>query len=1082
MKKLYLYLTLIGLLFASHAWAQNNVTGTVIDDTGLPLPGATVIVEGTNRGVATDFDGNFTIQADPGDVLIVSYVGYTDERILLGNQDNYSITLSPGNELEEVVVTSLGIQREKQALGYAISEVDEAAIEQRAEGDIGRVLSGKASGVQITNQSGISGSGTSIIIRGFNTFSQGNQPLFIVDGVPFSSETNEQDDFQDGNNGSSRFLDIDPNNIESVNVLKGLAAATLYGTQGRNGVILITTKSGNAQGGAKKNEITVNSSVFFNEIASLPDYQNQYGNGFDQSFGWFFSNWGPSFDEEGVAGWGNQSSINGTLSGQAGFLRHPFATASSATGIPQAFPEYADAVYEWKPYNNVEAFFNTGVIVNNSFNIKGATDDGNVSYNLNVGHLDDEGFTPGNTLRRTSISLGGRAILSNKFTFNGTLNYSNTTFKSPPVAAGFGSNVASTATASIYANIFYTPRSIDLINIPYQNPITGESVYYRQNNSIQHPLWTVHNTGTSQDTHRVFGGGTLAFEMNDNLNLAYTFGLDTYNESNVNYANKGGKTGSVANRSGRYQTWNNVKLLHDHNIRLSGDYEVNEDIGVTFVVGTTARRDVYNRNGISSTGQQVFNVLRHFNFAANDEIERFVEQNILGVYAQTEWDYQRLVYLTLAARKDWVSNLSTENNSIIYPSASVSFIPTKLWEGLQSENINYIKVRAGYGTSANFPGTQSIDDLDTYPIASILSFDTQDFQDSNGNDVITNTSGSQLGNSNLKPERVDEVELGLEGSFFNHRVSLDLSLYQRNTLDLIVEQPLDPSTGYTETQTNIGKIENKGIEIDLTTDIFRDQADFNWNLGFNFSSNEAIVVDLGQDTERVPFAGFTNGTGNAAAVGESLGAIWGTSIARDDQNRFLVNAAGSYVEDTALSIIGDANPNWLLNISNSLKYKDFNFNFLFNWTQGGDILSWTTATLLGRGLTTDTLDRENSFILPGVDSNGNPNSRQINNSTFYFSNVLYGPDELRIYDATVIRLQEISLGYSLPKSLLDNTPFGSVSLTAAGYNLWFYTPNIPEGTNFDPNIAGVGVGNGRGFDFLNGPSSKRYGLSLKLTF
>lgn len=446
----------------------------------------------------------------------------------------------------------LGLKREKQALGYAISEVDEAAIEQRAEGDIGRVLSGKASGVQITNQSGILGSGTSIIIRGFNTFSQGNQPLFIVDGVPFSSETNSQDNFVDGNNGSSRFLDIDPNNIENVNVLKGLAAATLYGTQGRNGVILITTKSGSAQGGAKKNEITINSSIFFNEIASLPDYQDQYGNGFDQSFGWFFSNWGPSFDEEGVAGWGNQSSINGTLSGQPGFLSHPFATASSATGIPQAFPGFADSVYEWRPYNNVEAFFDTGVIINNSINIKGASDDGNVSYNLNVGHLDDEGFTPGNNLRRTSISLGGRAILSNRFTFNGTLNYSNTFFKSPPVAAGQGSNVAGTATASIYANIFYTPRSIDLLNIPFQNPVTGESVYYRQNNSIQHPLWTVHNTGTTQDTHRVFGGGTLAFEINGNLNLAYTFGLDTYNESNVNFANKGGKTGSVANRSGRY--------------------------------------------------------------------------------------------------------------------------------------------------------------------------------------------------------------------------------------------------------------------------------------------------------------------------------------------------------------------------------------------------------------------------------------------------------------------------------------------------------------------------------------------------
>ncbi len=686
MKKTYFLWSLLGLLTLHMGWAQQKtISGTVLDEESTPLPGATVLIDGTSQGVATDFDGNFSIDTSEGDTLLITYIGYADQRISVGSEDSYIVNLSPDNELEEVIVTSLGIKREKQALGYAISEVDEESIEQRAEGDIGRVLAGKSSGVQITNQSGVSGSGTSIIIRGFNTFSQGNHPLFIVDGVPFSSETNSQDNFQDGNNGSSRFLDIDPNNIENVNVLKGLAAATLYGTQGRNGVILITTKSGSTQGGTKKNEITVNSSIFFNDIASLPDYQNQYGNGFDQYFGWFFSNWGPSFNEDGVAGWGNQNSINGTTSGQAGFLRHPFATASSATGIPQAFPEFANAVYEWKPYNNVEAFFNTGIIVNNSLNIKGTSSDGDVSYNLNVGHLDDEGFTPGNTLRRTTISLGGRAILSNKFTFNGSLNYSNT-FLNPPVASTQGSNVGG-ENASIYANVFYTPRSIDLMYIPFQNPVTGESVYYRQNNSIQHPLWTVNNTGTSQDTHRVFGGGTLAYEINDNLNLAYTFGLDIYNENNVNFANKGGKTGSVANRSGRYLTWNNVKLLHDHNLRLSGDFKVNEDIGVTFVAGATSRRDTYDRNGIESTGQQVFNVLRHFNFANNNEIQRYVEQNILGLYAQTEWDWQRLVYLTLAARKDWVSNLAKENASIIYPSASVSFIPTKLWDRLKNEKI-----------------------------------------------------------------------------------------------------------------------------------------------------------------------------------------------------------------------------------------------------------------------------------------------------------------------------------------------------------------------------------------------------------
>ena len=328
---------------------------------------------------------------------------------------------------------------------------------------------------------------------------------------------------------------------------------------------------------------------------------------------------------------------------------------------------------------------------------------------------------------------------------------------------------------------------------------------------------------------------------------------------------------------------------------------------------------------------------------------------------------------------------------------------------------------------------------------------------------------------------MDELELGLEGRFFDYRLRMDLSVYNRSTLDLIVTQPLDPSTGYTNTATNIGKIENKGVELDLQGEILRSQEGLNWNMGINWSTNDSTVIDVG-DTDRVVFAGFTNSVGNAATPGESLGAIYGSSIARDSNGDFLVNASGSYVEDTSLSIIGDANQDWLLNISNSFNYKNVSLNFLFNWNQGGDIYSTTVATLLGRGLTTDTLDRENSFILPGVDSSGNANTKQINNSTFYFSNVLYGPDELRVYDATVLRLQELSLSYSFSDKILDKTPFGDITLTASGYNLWFNAPNVPEGTNFDPNIAGVGVGNGRGFDFLNGPSSRRYGMSLKLTF
>ncbi len=1076
MKSLF-KLMMVSLLTLQVAVAQKTVTGVVSDDQGMPLPGATVLEQGTTNGVSTDFDGNFSIDVAEGGVLEISFVGYETAVVTVGQDDVINVSLAQGNQLEEVIVTSLGIKREKQALGYAVSEVESDALEQRGEGDIGRILTGKASGVQITNASGISGSGTSIVIRGFNTFSQGNQPLFIVDGVPFSSETNAQGGFVDGNNGSSRFLDLDPNNIESVNVLKGLAAATLYGTQGRNGVILITTKSGSAQGaGPKKTEITVNTSYFNTDLASLPDYQMQYGNGFDQSFGWFFSNWGPSFDEGGPAGWGRQSSINGTSSGTPGFLRHPFTTASSATGIPAIIDQLGiapDELYEWKPYDSVGGFFRTGTTINTNVNVRGASDDGKVSYNINYGNLEDKGFTPGNTLRRNNISFGGRAALSNKFTINGTLNYTSTSFKSPPVAAGYGSNVGGEG-ASIFANVFYTPRSVDLNGLPFQNPVTGESIYYRQNNSIQHPLWTANNASNQQLVDRVFGGATISYDINENLVASYRYGIDVYSENNTNYANKGGKTGSVVNRNGLYETWNNRKTIFDHNFTVTGQYNITEDIGADFTVGFTTRSDTYDRNGVRSSGQQVFNVIRHFNYEQQDEIQFYNKRNIMGLYGQASFDYNRYAYLTLAARKDWVSNLSEENRSIVYPSASVSFLPTSAFPEIKSDMVNLLKIRAGYGTSANFPTG--------YPIAATLNLDTQDFIDPRtSNVVITNTSGSVLGNPDLKPERIDEIELGIEGRFLDSRLSLDLSIYNKITKDLIINRRLDPSTGFTSTQTNVGKISNKGVEIDLGMDWITSQDGLNWSTYVNWSTNDAIVDDLGQDTDLIVYSGFST-LGNAAIPGESLGTIVGSMITRDDQGRKVVNNQGSYDETFGTNIIGDANPDWLLNISNSMSYKNFSFNFLINHVQGGDIFTYTVATLLGRGLTTDTLDRELSFILPGVNSNGQPNTKQINNSTFYFSNVLYGPDEMLVYDGSVWRLGEISLSYSIPQSLLDKTPFGSASITASGYNLWYDAYNTPDGTNFDPNIAGTGVGNGRGFDYLNGPSSKRFGASLKLTF
>ncbi len=1086
--KLNGFLTLL-LAFVVHiSFAQEKtITGTVTDQDGLPLPGVNIVVEGTTTGTQTDFDGNYSINASQGQTLLFTYIGEKDVRVVVGAGNTINVQMEEDAQaLEEVIVTAQGIKREKQALGYAVSEVGSEQLEQRPEGDVGRVLTGKASGLNITQQSGLSGSGTNIVIRGFSSFSGSNQPLFIVDGVPFSSETNSSgaatgnanDDFINGNSGSSRFLDLDPNNIESVNVLKGLAAATLYGTQGRNGVILITTKNGSSAGAVKKTEITVNSSVFFNEIASLPDYQDEFGNGFDQAFGWFFSNWGPGFDRDGVAGWGNGIDSRPNVGfDENGTLAHPYSTASSATGIPQAFPEFEGARYEWRPYDSVEKFFRTGVVTSNSLNVRGSSDDGKVSYNANFGHLDDKGFTPGNQLQRYTLGVGGRAILSNKFTVSGTLNFSNTDFETPPVAASTGNGAFGTG-SSIFGELFFTPRSVSIQDLPYQNPIDGSSVYYRQNNSIQHPLWTVNNSGFRQVTNRVFGQSSLNYSINDNLNILYRFGLDVFSENNTNFQNKGGRGQSdAALVSGIYQTWNNTNTIQNHDIIVNGDYDLSERVGMTFNFGATSRREVFDRNGVASNGQQVFDVFRHVNFANQNEIQFLQERNIAGVFAQTDFDYDRWAYLTLAARNDWVSNLDIENRSAFYPSASVSFIPTTIIDGLKSQNgINYLKIRAGYGTSANFPTG--------FPTVSVLNINTQFFQDE-GVDVVTNSVGNRLGNPNLKPELLSEFEVGIESRLFNNRVTLDASYYSRTTTDLIVDRPLDPTTGFTAQQTNVGEIQGDGLEIDLGIDIFKSEnpEGVNWSLNGNFTTNNSEVVDLGQDTDLIVFAGANGNLGNAAIEGEQLGVIVGSKIATNDAGEFLVDSAGDYVEEQGQFVIGDPNPDWILNVNNNFSFRNFNFSFLLNYTQGGDIYSRTVSTLLGRGLTTDTVDRINTFILPGVQQeDGSPNTKQINNSTFYFNNVLFGPDELGVFDGTVIRLQEVALGYSLPSKFLDKTPFGSLTFTLSGQNLYYKALNVPDGTNFDPNQAGLGVGNGRGFDYLAGPSGRRYGFSVKATF
>ncbi|MEJ2584395.1 MAG: SusC/RagA family TonB-linked outer membrane protein [Robiginitalea sp.] len=1071
-------LTLLLAFVVQISFAQEKtISGTVTDQDGLPLPGVNIVVEGTTTGTQTDFDGNYQIQASPGQVLLFTYIGQKNERRTVGAGDVINVQMvEDAQALEEVVVTAQGIKREKKALGYAVSSVGAEALEQRAEGDVARVLAGKASGVQITSAGGMSGSGTAVTVRGLSSFSGSNQALFIVDGVPFSNDTNATGDFIGGNVGSSRFLDLDPNNIASVEVLKGLAAATLYGTRGKNGVILITTKAGSGEGGAKKTEITINQSFFTNEIASTPNYQNDYGNGFDQSFGWFFSNWGPSFQRDGVAGWGNQPAID-----DQGTLEHPYSTTAVAS-TRAAFPELQGARYPWKPYDSFSQFFRPGFVSNTNVNIAGGTDDGNTNFNVNLGYLDDQGFTPGNSLSRFNLSVGGRSQLSNKFTVQATANFARTDYRTPPIASSRGNG---TDGLSVFGNVFFTPRSVDLMGLPFENPIDGSSVYYRNGNDIINPRWTAKNVTYKQLTHRVNWTAQLTYQLNDNLSLNWRSGLDFYNERNENGSNKGGVEFTSA-IFGFYDTYDNNNTIWDHFFSINGNYDISEKLGMTFTAGATSRQDYYDRSGVSSSGQIVFGVKRHFNFENQRPIQFSQKRNIVGILGQATLDYDDFLFLNVSARTDWVSNLTTENNSKTYPGVSVSFLPINAFDGTWNDAIqmNYLKLRASYGTSATFPTG--------YPVVNVIEQNTQRFVDpASGALLTTNQVDNFRANPNLKPELLEEYEAGIEGRFWDSRIQFEATYFNRVTNDLIVTEPLSPSTGFSFTQSNVGEIQNKGFEADLGIDIFRGE-NFTWNSRVNFFTNDETVTEQEQDF--IAFAGsLAVGGGlfrgsNAAIEGESLGTIVGTAVGRDEAGNLLVNDGGDYVIveqdlDGNVPIIGDAVPDYTMNFINSLRYKNWNLGFQINHIKGGDILSSTVATLLGRGLIVETADRLNTFVLPGVSqSTGEPNNKQINNSTYFFNNILFGPTELRIYDASVIRLQELSLGYSFPKKFLDKTPFGALTITAQGFNLWYDAYNTPDGANFDPNVAGVGINNGRGFDFINGPSSRRYGFSIKASF
>ena len=1078
----------ISFLFVlSTAWAQRTVSGIVTSDDGSGgVPGVNVILKGTATGTTTDLDGNYRLSVpEEGGTLEYTFIGLASQEVVIGSRSVIDITMMEDVEtLSEVVVTGLGVVKEKKALGYGVSSISSDALVARQESDVARLLRGKATGVDITSTSGLAGSGTNIIIRGYSSITGSNQPLFVVDGIPFNTDTNSPGQgFGSGSaTASSRFLDLDPNSIAEISILKGLSATVLYGEQGRNGVVLVTTKNGKAGAGAsKKMEVSVTQGIYQSEVSNLPDYQDTYGNGFNAGFGWYFSTWGAAFADLNPDSYG--SAYVKEANGQV-IIQHPLDQDQYAGDLG----DYVIEDYPYQPYTGVEEFFQKGLSSNTSVSMQKAVGD-NSSVSATYSYLTEEGFTPeldpmvmssSRTEKRTNFidkhnfGIGFRSELENGIKLKSSFNYVNTKRTAPITAPAFGGDGN-----GLFAAIMFTPRSVDLMNMPFQSVLDGSNVYYRRGSPIQNPRWTLNNSGQNEQVSRFFSNTELAYDLGENWMAMYRLSIDTYEQQNQRFYNIGGPRQPLGELSTyTISSWTNSQVFN-----LMYDYKLSSSLTLDGLVGLNSVSTEGGVIGTTSEEQFVYNLFNHGNFIQHNNFSYNSIENVFGLYATATLGYNGWLFVNGSVRNDWTSTLEKENRSVIYPSISSSFVLSDAIEGLgNTKAIDYLKVRLSYGTSAGYP--------DPYQTRSILNSRTNQFVTPGGSIVNTNSRSNQLGNRELQRELFTELEVGVEARLFQDLIGIDFSWYNKESSDLIVALPLDPSTGYTNTTVNAAAIQNKGIELGLNIRPPLPGA-LRWDINLNYTKNVSTVNSIYEGIERVQIAGYGGSTGNYAIPGEPFGAMYGDTFKREDQNdpnsKLVVTSIGDYQNSGEFGVIGNPNPDFTANWMNTLTWKGLSFGFQWQYIAGGDIYSSTVQALLARGNTVDTdVDRNIPLVMPdavkvAADGSYVANDIQAYMGDSFFIAYFYA-DEGGVFDATVIRLREVSLAYVLPKTWLEKTPFGTAALTLSGENLFYYAPNFPKGINFDPELSSTGVGNGRGFDFRTAPAAKKFGMTLNLTF
>jgi TonB-linked SusC/RagA family outer membrane protein len=1095
MKRLF---TTLMVVFAAvgMAIAQRGVTGTVTGDDGEALIGATIKVKGAETGTRTDLNGQYSIRVPDGyNILVVSYTGYTTQEVTLGASNVQDVVMKAGQVLQEAVVTAIGITRDKKQLGYSATDVRSDQIVNRAEVDPVRALTGKVPGVNITGAGGSPGMSTKINIRGNASLTGNTQPLFVVDGVPFDNSVRASTGAASGAQYSNRAFDIDPNNIESISVLKGAAAAALYGSRATNGVVVITTKTGSKKG-RKGLEVTFNQNVTFEQVSALPEYQDVYGQGSNQLYnGGFIGNWGAPYanqvDRLNAQYGTNYSKViekypDGTPYPE-GTVKHPLVGIPFTVnnGYPAFFPEYLDAngnpiPVDYRPYDFLGDFFDTGMLTESSLSINAGGE--KTAMSATVSRMNNNGIIPTSNSGRTTFSMGGRAALDNGLNISGNVSYVNTTQANPPIGGSiFGGNFG-TAEGSIFTRLYFLPRNYNLLGYPHSNPVNGNNIFYR---ALDNPLWLIDNSRYTSDVNRAFGNLALSYDVTNWLNLTARGGMNAYNDSRKNYTRNGGDS----DPNGEVWTDDLKNREVDLNYLATVKSKLGAHIDFTGIVGLNMNERRFERRFVQGDG--IISPGTYQLSATSTQLVPFQQeelQRLYGVFTDLQFGYKDFLYLGITGRNDWASTLPSSSNSFFYPSVNTSFVFTDAFD-LKSDFLQYGKIRAAWSQVGNqAPPYQTLTNYRIQPV----------FTNAGGTIFNNATLGNRLGNAVLTHELTSEIELGTELRFFRNRIGLDFTWYKRNSTDQITATQIPGSSGFTSAIVNAGEIQNKGVEIGLNITPIKSAKGFTWDINLNFTHNESLVVSAG-DGGDILVGGFASSLGTIHRTGQPYGQIFGTQIPRGPNGELLIDkSTGLTLVSSSAGIIGDPNARFIMAWNNTFNYKGFTLTTLMDWKQGGDMYLTTGGSLLARGQLKLTEDREALRVIPGIygdpateqavlDENGNTirNTVPVTAFDYYFSNGFgpYGADETNVYDATVIRLREVLLGYDFPKKWLAKTSIGNLRLSVSGRNLWFVAPNFIKGLNLDPEVlAETAESNVQGFEYGSAPTTRRFGFNLSVTF